>query len=195
MRPKPFLKLHGTKAGVRQRRHGRKMRDIQHQRKPLQTYSRSQLQRSTNVHKRLFAPCRVRQTRPQERFKMRGLIEIGYEIVDALKVIKTEEEYKKALSLMDRLFDYTEGPVANLADVLAVLIEKYEEEHYPIEEANGVDVLRFLMEQNGLKQKDLVGVLGGKSTVSEILNEKRPLNIKHANALAEMLHVSPATFV
>jgi HTH-type transcriptional regulator/antitoxin HigA len=113
----------------------------------------------------------------------------------ALKVIKTEEEYKKALSLMDRLFNYTEGPVARLADVLAVLIEQYEEENYPIEEAKGVEVLRFLMEQNGLKQKDLVGVLGGKSTVSEILNEKRPLNIKHANALAEMFHVRPATFV
>jgi HTH-type transcriptional regulator/antitoxin HigA len=126
---------------------------------------------------------------------MREMMKIGQEIMDVMKVIKTEEEYKKALSVMDSLFDYTEGPWAKLADVLAVLIEQYEEEHYPIEDAKGVDVLRFLMEQNGLKQKDLVGVLGGKSTVSEIMNEKRPLNIKHANALAEMFYVSPATFV
>jgi HTH-type transcriptional regulator/antitoxin HigA len=51
------------------------------------------------------------------------------------------------------------------------------------------------MAQNNLKQKDLVGVIGGKSTVSEKLNSKRPLNIKHLNTLSARLHVNPATFL
>ena len=59
----------------------------------------------------------------------------------------------------------------------------------------GVKILKFLMKQNNLKQKDLVGVIGGKSTVSEILNGKRPMNLQHIRVLADKFHVEPATFV
>ena len=59
----------------------------------------------------------------------------------------------------------------------------------------GVKILKFLMRQNNLKQKDLVGVIGGKSTVSEILNGKRPMNLQHIRVLADKFHVEPATFV
>jgi HTH-type transcriptional regulator/antitoxin HigA len=51
------------------------------------------------------------------------------------------------------------------------------------------------MNQNGLKQKDLVGIVGAKSTVSEILNGKRPLNLQHIKALANKFNVKPATFI
>jgi HTH-type transcriptional regulator/antitoxin HigA len=51
------------------------------------------------------------------------------------------------------------------------------------------------MEQNNLKQKDLIGVLGGKSSVSEILNGKRSINLQHIRALADRFHVEPATFI
>ena len=60
-----------------------------------------------------------------------------------------------------------------------------------MEKKQGVEVLKFLMEQNGLKQRDLVGALGGKSTVSEILNWKRSLNIQHIRTLADRFHVVP----
>jgi HTH-type transcriptional regulator/antitoxin HigA len=62
-------------------------------------------------------------------------------------------------------------------------------------EVSGMDVLKFLMDQNDLKQKDLIGILGGKSAVSEILNGKRPLNLKHIRNLSEKFNVRPATFL
>ena len=75
------------------------------------------------------------------------------------------------------------------------MIEHYEEGLYQIKEATGVEVVIFLMEQNNLKQKDLVGVIGEKSSVPEILNGKRPLNLNHIKKLAEKFHIKPVTFV
>ena len=112
-----------------------------------------------------------------------------------LKVIKTRNDYEKALKSMETVFDETKGPLAEYAETLTILIEHYEEKQFPIMEATGLDVLKFLMEQNDLKQKDLIGVLGGKSVVSEILKGKRPLNLKHIRNLSEKFNVKPATFV
>ena len=61
--------------------------------------------------------------------------------------------------------------------------------------ADGIKNLKFLMDQNDLKQKDLIGILGGKSAVSEILNGKRPLNLKHIRNLSEKFNVRTASFV
>ena len=112
-----------------------------------------------------------------------------------LKVIKSNKDYEKALKSMEIVFDERRGSLAEYAETLAILIEHYEEEHYPIGKATGIDILKFLMEENNLKQKDLVGIIGGKSAVSEILNGKRTLNLKHIKKLAEKFHVKPATFV
>ena len=112
-----------------------------------------------------------------------------------LRVMKTQNDYEKALKSMEAVFDEETGPLADYAETLVILIEHYEEENFPVEKKQGVEVLKFLMEQNDLKQKDLVGVLGGKSTVSEILNGKRPLNLQHIRVLADKFHVKPATFV
>ena len=112
-----------------------------------------------------------------------------------LRVIKNQNDYEEALQSMEAVFDEETGPLADYAETLVILIEHYEEENFPVKDKQGVDVLKFLMEQNNLKQKDLVGILGGKSTVSEILNEKRPLNLQHIRVLADKFHVKPATFV
>jgi len=112
-----------------------------------------------------------------------------------LKVIKSRKDYEKALKSMETVFDETNGPLAEYGETLTVLIEYYEEEQFPIMEVNGMDVLKFLMDQNDLKQKDLIGIIGGKSAVSEILNGKRPLNLKHIRNLSEKFNVKPATFV
>jgi len=112
-----------------------------------------------------------------------------------LKVIRTTNDYEKALQSMEAVFDEETGPLADYAETLTILIVHYEEENFPVEKKQGVEVLKFLMAQNNLKQKDLVGVLGGKSTVSEILNKKRPMNLQHIRSLAEKFHVEPATFV
>ena len=112
-----------------------------------------------------------------------------------LKAIRNEKDYTDALNSMEMVFDATDGDFGEYAETLTILIEYYESQCSPIPGCTGVDVLRFLMAQNNLKQKDLVGVLGGKSTVSEILNNKRPLNIKHLNTLSAKFNVNPATFL
>lgn len=112
-----------------------------------------------------------------------------------LKVLKNEEEYRDALKSMEAVFDATEGPLADYAETLTLLIEKYEESLHSSPEVSGIEVVKFLMDQNGLKQKDLAGILGGKSTVSELLHGKRPLNLNHIRLLAKRFNVRPATFV
>ncbi len=112
-----------------------------------------------------------------------------------LKVIKSKKDYENALKSLEIVFDERRRALAEYAETLTILIEHYEEEHYPIKEATGIEILQFLLKENNLKQKDLVGILGGKSAVSEILNGKRTLNLKHIKKLAEKFHVKPATFV
>lgn len=79
-------------------------------------------------------------------------------------------------------------------DLLTLLIEHYETEHYPIPKADPVTVLRFLMESHSLKQKDLNHELGVESTVSLVLRKKRRLNVNHIARLSKRFKVSPAVF-
>lgn len=82
------------------------------------------------------------------------------------------------------------------ADVLAALIEKYEQEKYPDADVSPAEIIRELMEGNNLRQKDLSDILGGghESVVSEILNGKRPLSKTHIERLSQRFGVSPAIF-
>ena len=125
----------------------------------------------------------------------KGSNEIEYKELYPLKVIKNKRDYEWALKSMEAVFDEEEGPLSEYAETLTLLIEHYEEGRYQINEATGVEVVKFLMEQNNLKQKDLVGIIGEKSSVSEILNGKRPLNLNHIKKLSEKFHIKPATFV
>ena len=80
------------------------------------------------------------------------------------------------------------------AELLTVLIEAYEEEHYPIRAAKPVEVLAELMEASNLKQKDLASLFGSESVVSEVLRGKRELNKHHIERLSKRFGVSPAVF-
>jgi HTH-type transcriptional regulator / antitoxin HigA len=80
------------------------------------------------------------------------------------------------------------------AKLLIVLIADYEGKHFTIEKASGVEVLKELMDTNGLRQKDLADDLGGESIVSLILKEKRQLNRQQMEKLSQRFHVSPAVF-
>jgi HTH-type transcriptional regulator / antitoxin HigA len=79
-------------------------------------------------------------------------------------------------------------------ELLTLLIERYEEEHYPVPDASPADVLRFLLERHGLKQRDIAANLGGESVVSEVLSGKRRLNAAQIEQLSKRFHVSPAVF-
>jgi len=107
-----------------------------------------------------------------------------------IKVIKTEEDYNNALKRLEEIFD---APVNSLegdeAELLTVLIEKYEEEHYPIEAPDPIEAIRFRMEQMNMKKKDLAEVLGYKSRVSEILSRKRKLSLKMIRQLHKKLRI------
>ena len=80
------------------------------------------------------------------------------------------------------------------AELLTVLIEAYEEEHYPVRSASPVEVLAELIAANNLKQKDLAPLLGTESIVSEVLSGKRELNKQHIGKLSRRFNVSPAVF-
>jgi HTH-type transcriptional regulator/antitoxin HigA len=80
-------------------------------------------------------------------------------------------------------------------ELLTLLIEAYEEEHYSVRDASPIEVLAELMQANNLIQKDLVSIFGTESMASMVLNGKRPLSLEHAVALGRRFHISPAAFV
>ena len=107
-----------------------------------------------------------------------------------IKVIKTEEDYNSALMRLEEIFDApVNSPDGDEAELLTVLIEKYEEEHYPIESPDPIEAIRFRMEQMNMKKKDLAEVLGYKSRVSEILSRKRKLSLKMIRQLHKKLRI------
>lgn len=108
-----------------------------------------------------------------------------------LKVIKSEQEYEIALNRFEQIFHAeADTPEGDEAEVLSLLIEKYEEENYPIELPDPIEAIKFRMEQLGMKQKDLAEVIGLKSRVSEILNKKRKLSIDMIRSLNKELDIS-----
>lgn len=114
----------------------------------------------------------------------------------APRVITSDEqldEYTNALIELEeqRQMSAEEREYARL---LATLIEKYENQHYPIPAATPLEILAELIEQNGMKQRDLVPLLGTESVVSEIVNGKRPLSKSHIEKLSKRFRVSPAVF-
>jgi HTH-type transcriptional regulator/antitoxin HigA len=94
------------------------------------------------------------------------------------RLIKNEEDHKKALSRIEQLMDAKSGtPEMDELELLTALVEIYEERHFPISWPNPIDAIKFRMDQLGLGQKDMVPFIGNKSKVSEVLNRKRPLSL------------------
>ncbi|MBD3873637.1 helix-turn-helix domain-containing protein [Pseudomonas kunmingensis] len=112
--------------------------------------------------------------------------------------IRDEAHYARMTEMLEALLDETQGdeshPAMGLVDIVGDLIEDYETEHHPLPETTGVQALKFLMEQHGLKQSDL-SEIGSQGVVSEVLTGKRELNIRQVRALSERFGVSAATFV
>jgi len=108
-----------------------------------------------------------------------------------MKLITTEKEYNKALDRKDEIFNSSpKSKEGQEAEVLALLIEEYEEKYYPIESPDPITAIRIRMEELELKQKDLVGVIGSKGIVSEVLNRKRKLTVAMIRKLSEKLKIT-----
>ncbi len=113
------------------------------------------------------------------------------------KVITTEVEYDQALETVEKLMaDQQRTPEQTaILQLLVTLIEEFETKHYPIEPSSPHAMLEHLMDARGIKQSDLVGIIGSKGVVSEVVNRKRAISKAQAKALGEFFNVSPALFI
>ena len=111
------------------------------------------------------------------------------------KIIKTEQEYNEAIGRIYELIQSTENAIepdtaeGEELELLSLLVELYEKEHYPIEAPNPIEAIKFRMEQMNLKQADVAPLFGGKTRVSEVLNGKRPLSLKMITLLHRYLGI------
>ena len=105
----------------------------------------------------------------------------------APKVIRTEAEndyYTSVLQELDARFDQLNDAEKDFADLLTLLIEDFESKHYQLPKASPLEVIRFLMDQHSLKQRDLLDIFGNASVTSEVLSGKRELSKEHIRKLA-----------
>lgn len=107
-----------------------------------------------------------------------------------IRPIKTNADYKAALKEIETLLGAKkDSPEGDRLDVLATLVDAYEEKRFPLEAPDPVEAIQFRMEQMGLTRKDLERVLGSRARVSEILNRKRPLTLAMIRRLAAELNI------
>ena len=107
-----------------------------------------------------------------------------------IKPVKTKKDYQAALDRLEVIFDAKPGtPEGDELEVLGILIDKYEQEHYPIEFPDPIEAIKFRMEQLGYSQSDLAKVVGLKSRASEILSKKRKLTLEMIRQLHQALGI------
>ena len=111
------------------------------------------------------------------------------------KILRTEKEYNEACERIYSLINSTENlievdsPEGEELELLSLLVEKYEQEHFPIEAPNPIEAIKFRMEQMNLKQSDIASLFGGKTRISEVLHGKRPLNLNMITLLNRYLGI------
>ena len=113
-----------------------------------------------------------------------------------VKPIRSEADYEKALTEVERLWGARSGtPEGDRLDVLATLIDAYESAHHPIDPPDPIEAIKFRMEQQGLTRKDLEGILGTRTRVAEVLNRRRGLSINMIRRLHEKLGISAEVLI
>lgn len=115
------------------------------------------------------------------------------------RAIRTEAEYDRIAEIVTRLAlkgeDHLTPEEDALLELLTVLIERYDDEHYQIPDAPPHAVIRMLMNDRGLRHKDLLPALGSRGVTSDVINGKRKPSMTQVKALAEFFKVSPEVFV
>ncbi len=106
------------------------------------------------------------------------------------KPVKTKKDYKQAMLQLENIFDAKKGtPEGDELEILSLLIEKYEDENFPIGFPDPVEAIKFRMEQMGKTQTDLAQIVGQKSRASEILNRKRKLSLDMIRQLHQQWNI------
>jgi HTH-type transcriptional regulator / antitoxin HigA len=114
----------------------------------------------------------------------------------SLKPIRTEADYEVALTEIERLWGARVGtPEGDRLDILATLVDAYENERYPMDPPDPIEAIKFRMEQQGLTRKDLEGILGSRTRVAEVLNRRRGLSINMIRLLHEKLGISAEVLI
>ncbi len=110
--------------------------------------------------------------------------------------IRNEKDYQNALVRLELIFDAKKGSEkGDELEILSILIDRYENENFPIGMPDPIEAIKFRMEQMGMKQKDLAEVVGFKSRVSEILSKKRKLTLDMIRKLNTTLHIPTEVLV
>ena len=131
-------------------------------------------------------------------YNLEEITEKWQPLAPLLSVPHTESDYDNLVAFLDHLIDAVGNdeshPVAALMDTVGVLIETYDEEHYPFSEGDPIGALKYLMKEHNLTQSDLSDV-GSQGVISEILAGKRGLNIRQIRVLCKRFGLSPSTFI
>jgi len=109
-----------------------------------------------------------------------------------IKPIKTKKQYREYLDWIDEMFDKKVKPGTREGDalqIILILVKNYEDEHYPIPIPDAIEVLKLKMQEKRIRNKDLVGLLGSKSHVSNILSKRKSLTLENAKILHKELGV------
>lgn len=113
-----------------------------------------------------------------------------------LKLIKTEEDYHQALERLETIFDATLGTeIGDELEILGILIDKYENEYFPIGLPDPIEGIKFRMEQMDYTQNNLANVISLKSRASEVLNRERKLSLEMIRKIHENLHIPTGVLI
>jgi HTH-type transcriptional regulator/antitoxin HigA len=111
--------------------------------------------------------------------------------MENIRPIKTESQYREALKTVDSLINSKPNTTEfELLEVISILVDDYENKHYAIEPLDPIEAIKYEMEEQGLKQKDLVQYFGSKEMVSQVLNKKRPLTLRMIKSLYQNFGIS-----
>jgi HTH-type transcriptional regulator/antitoxin HigA len=175
--PIPFFRYPAWKPGC-----------LRHCWKSLPSSHEDPLQHRNRVCPLRRHPCCLRQDRRYDRIARITPL--------TPSIIKTEQGYRKALAHLESLMDAESGSSRESElELWSLLVERYEETHFPIDSPDPVDAIKFRMEQEGLQQKDLEKYFPSKSRVSEVLNHKRPLSIGMIRSLHKGLRIPAEVLV
>lgn len=111
-----------------------------------------------------------------------------------IKPIRNEQDYQNALKAIEPLFDKDPAlftaEESDFFEIMLTLIENYESKHYPIEQPDPIEAIKFRMEQEGLSAKDLDGIIGKPNRVYEVLNKTRPLSLNMIRNIHNKMGIS-----
>jgi HTH-type transcriptional regulator/antitoxin HigA len=107
-----------------------------------------------------------------------------------MKPIRTRADHEAALREIERLWGADEGtPEGDRLDVLATLVEAYEQAHFPMDTPDPVEAIKFRLEQQGVDKKALIGVIGNRTRVYEVLRRDRPLSLSMIRRLNQRFKI------